>query len=92
MIFCINSLKQPAILQRLRTSETKVRVPTFPEEPKVLPVLPEVRFGWDAGTMRPPFSTSLHLKDSGFSHEMNNSILNMVEFLKSVNNFWRQNC
>jgi hypothetical protein len=72
MIFCINSLKQPAILQRLRTSETKVRVPTFPEESEVMPVLPEVRFGWDAGTMLPPFSTSLLLKDSLFSHEMNN--------------------
>jgi hypothetical protein len=72
MIFSIHSLKQPAILQRLRTSETEARLPTFLEEPEVMPVLPEVQFGWDAGTMLPPFSTSLLLKESGFSHEMNN--------------------
>jgi hypothetical protein len=74
MIFSINSLKQPAILQRLRTSEPEARlpVPTFLEEPEVMPVLPEVRFEWDAGTMLPPFSTFLLLKDSGFNNEMNN--------------------
>jgi hypothetical protein len=63
MIFSINSLKQPAILQRLRTSETEARLPTFLEEPEAMHVLPEVRFGWDAGTMLPPSSTSLLLKD-----------------------------